>query len=77
MQTSNLKTKKRSKRKPSDLTSEEVSNVVSLLKNLVADLDEEDDDGQIVIENVRNVIRMLSQDTVWFSFFFSIVVYGH
>lgn len=43
MQTSNLKTRKRSKRKPSDLTMEEVSNVVSLLKNLVADLDEEDD----------------------------------
>ena len=75
MQTSNLKTKKRSKRKPSDLTSEEVSNVVSLLKNLVADLDEEDEDGQIVIENVQNVIRKLSQDTV--CLFFSIVVYGH
>jgi len=53
MQPSNLKPKKRSKRKPSDLTTEEVSNVVSLLKNLVADLDEEDEDGQIVIESVQ------------------------
>ena len=70
MQTSNLKPRKRSKRKPSDLTTEEVSNVVSLLKNLVADLDEEDEDGQIVIENVQNVIRKLSQDTVRLGFFF-------
>ena len=68
MQTSNLKPRKRSKRKPSDLTTEEVSNVVSLLKDLVADLDEEDADGQIVIENVQNVIRKLSQDTVCFGF---------
>ena len=68
MQTSNLKPRKRSKRKPSDLTTEEVSNVVSLLKNLVADLDEEDEDGQIVIENTQNVIRKLSQDTVCLGF---------
>ena len=72
MQTSNIKPKKRSKRKPSDLSTEEVSNVVSLLKNLVVGLDEEDEDGQIVIENVQNVIRKLSQDTV--CFFFPIVV---
>jgi len=63
---SDLKPRKRSKRKPSDLTTEEVSNVVSLLKNLVADLDEEDEDGQVVIESVQNVIRKLSQDTVCF-----------
>lgn len=44
----------------------EVSNVVSLLKNL--DLDEEDEDGQIVLENVQNVIRKLSQDRVCFIF---------
>ena len=69
MQASNLKTRKRSKRKPSDLTTEEVSNVVSLLKNLAADLDEEDEDGQIVIENVQNVIRKLSQDIVCLVFF--------
>ena len=68
MQPSNLNPKKRSKRKPSDLTTEEVSNVVSLLKNLVADLDEEDADGQIVTESVQNVIRKLSQDTVCFEF---------
>lgn len=71
MQTSNIsnpKSKKR-KRKLSDLTTEQVSNVVSLLKNLMADLDEEDKDGQIVIENVQNVIRKLSQDTVCPVFF--------
>jgi hypothetical protein len=34
---------------------------VSLLKNLVAVLDEEDEDRQIVIENVQNVIRKLSR----------------
>jgi len=66
MPPSEPKPKKRTKRKPSDLTTEEVSNVVSLLKNLAADLDEEDEDGQIVIESVRNVIRKLSQDTVCF-----------
>jgi len=38
--------------------------VVSLLKNLAADLDEEDEDGQIVIKLVRNVIQKLLQDTV-------------
>ena len=43
--------------KPSDLTMEEVSNVVSLLKNLMANLNEEDEDGQIVIKNVQNVIH--------------------
>jgi hypothetical protein len=69
MQISNPKPRKRSKRKPSDLTTEEVSNVVSLLKNLVADLDEEDEDGQIVIVNVQNVIRKLSQDTVCLDLF--------
>ena len=46
-----------SKRKSSDLTTEEVSNVVSLLKDLVADLDKEDEDGQIVIENVQSFAR--------------------
>ena len=66
MPPSELKPKKRTKRKPSDLTTEEVSNVVSLLKNLAAYLDEEDEDGQIVIESVRNVIRKLWQDTVCF-----------
>ena len=57
MQTSNLKPRRRSKRKPSDLTTEEVSNVVSLLKNLMANLNKEDEDGQIVIKNVQNVIH--------------------
>jgi hypothetical protein len=57
---------KKSKRKPSDLTTEEVSNVVSLLKSLVVDLDPDDEDGQIVIESAQNVIRKLSQDTVCF-----------
>ena len=64
MQTSNPQPRKGSKRKPSDLTTEEVSNVVSLLKNLVVDLDEEDEDGQIIIENVQNVIRRLPQGAV-------------
>ncbi|KAJ6632179.1 hypothetical protein B0H10DRAFT_2206580 [Mycena sp. CBHHK59/15] len=63
MPPSEPKPRKRTKHKPSDLTTEEVSNVVSLLKNLVADLDDEDEDGQIVIESVQNVIRKLSQDT--------------
>ena len=71
MQISDLKVRKRSKRKPSDLTSEEVSNVVSLLKYLVVDLDEEE---QIVIENVQIVIRKLSQDTpVCLGFFFVVL----
>jgi hypothetical protein len=77
MQTSIVNPRRRTKRKSSNLTTEEVSNVVSLLKNLVAVLDEEDEEGQIVIENVQNVICKLSRLLLprhCMSLFFSIVV---
>jgi len=37
---------------------------MSLLKNLTADLDEEDEDGQIVIKSVRNISKVVAR--VWF-----------
>ncbi|GLB38677.1 hypothetical protein LshimejAT787_0505420 [Lyophyllum shimeji] len=52
---------KRAKRKLSDLTYEETNDIVSLLKNLLGDLDEDDADGLSVIESVKNVIRKLEK----------------
>ncbi|KAF8333289.1 hypothetical protein F5887DRAFT_1273779 [Amanita rubescens] len=52
---------KRAKRKLSDLTSEETNDIVSLLKSLLGDLDEDDEDGLSVIESVKNVIRKLEK----------------
>jgi len=55
---------KRAKRKLSDLTSEETNDIVSLLKSLLGDLDEDDEDGLSVIESVKNVIRKLEKTEV-------------
>ena len=52
------------KRKLSDLTSEETNDIVSLLKNLLGELDEEDEDGQSVVDSVKNVIRKLEKTEV-------------
>lgn len=53
----------RTRRKLSDLTSEETNDIVSLLKNL-CDFDEDDEDGLSVIESVKNIIRKLEKTEV-------------
>ena len=49
----------RTKRKLSDLTSEETSDIF-----FIGDLDEEDEDGQSVIDSIKNFIRKLEKTQV-------------
>ena len=54
----------RAERKFSDLTSQETRDTLSPLKDLLGDLEEEDEDGQSVIDSIKNVIRKLEKTEV-------------